>query len=758
MQPLSDFDLVKQRLGEVTELKDILDFDDPFPITGLHDITRDLKKSQVAGNFLLPDELARVVQTLEVARKINSYFQDRAEKYPRLSQVSRQIHAFKPIEKEITRCVDTSSFEIYDNASPNLNRIRRSIVTAEQQIRKKMETMMTNLARKGYLQESLLSVRDGRLVLMIKDEYKNRVQGLVHDQSSTGATLFIEPIETLELNNQIRALKIEERREIEAILKRLTDLIREQLPAIIESVNALAKLDFIYAKARFSQELGGSEPSINQSNHLDLIKGKHPLLILRHDAARPVIPIDLQIGKNFSTLVISGPNAGGKTVALKTIGLLCLMANSGLHIPADPSSDVPIFTNIFAGIGDQQSIENDLSTFSSHVARLRDIVANVSSSDLVLIDEIGSATDPDEGAALAVAILEKLTKIACITIVSTHLGELKIFAHETSGVENGSMEFNRETLQPTYRFRLGIPGSSYASEIAKRWGLPDEIINRARELVGSKKTKFENLLEDLESRLQKYRSLAEEASIKQTQLDGLIKLYKNKYEEITADEKKLKKKAVEESEQLVQQANKAIEQAIKQIREEQASRTSIKVAHDLVNQQKEKIHRERKHIDKAPAQASHPRKSMKKIAMGDVVHWADYQLNGTIISEPDSEGRVLIQTDGMKVKVPMKDLSPASLKQEKTSSADIKITFEKRHSNELDIRGFRVEDALIEVDKFLDEAILSGLNEVYIIHGKGTGALKKAVHEFLDRHRRVKSKGFPQWNLGDTGMTVVELG
>lgn len=759
IHPISDVSIVKQRLGEVSELRDILDFDDPFPIGGLLDISHELKKSQVAGNFLLPEELRRVVQTLEVARKIHFYFHDCAEKYPRLAQVAKQIHAFKSIEQEITRCIDTASFEIYDHASPNLNRIRKSIVAMEQQIRKKMESMMASLARKGYLQESLLSVREGRLVLMIKDEYKNQVQGLVHDQSATGSTLFIEPIETLGMNNQIRALKIDERREIEAILKQITGMIREQLPALEQSLHALATLDFIYAKARFSQEIGGSEPTVNQENQLEIINGRHPLLALRHDATRPVIPLDLRIGENFNTLVISGPNAGGKTVTLKTIGLLCLMVNSGLHIPADPSSNISIFNAIFAGIGDQQSIENDLSTFSSHVARLRDIVDQVTASDLVLIDEIGSGTDPDEGAALAIAILEKLTTMACITVVSTHLSALKIFAHETPNVENGSMEFNRETLQPTYHFRLGIPGSSYASEIAKRWGLPDAIIDRARELVGSTKNKFENLLEDLEARLQKYRSLSEEASIKQSELDGLIKLYRHKYDEISSNEKKLKKQAIEESDQIVQQANKAVEQAIKKIREEQASRDAIKAAHELIDHEKEKIRRERKRVADLPVQASQPDKTIEKAAIGTEVFWAEYQLYGTMLSDPDGEGRVSIQTaDGIKVKVPIKDLAYASNKKLKIDTSDVKVSYRKNASSELDLRGYRVEEALMEVDKFLDAALLSGLNEVYIIHGKGTGALMKAIHEFLDRHRRVKSKGFPKWNLGDTGMTVVELG
>ena len=757
IQPLTNITLINQNLGEVTELRDILDFDDPFPLSGFQDIRPALKKARVAGNFLLPVDFSQVVQTLEVARKIIEYFRERKEKYPLLVKVVNNISSFQAIEKAINRCIDISSLEILNNASPNLNRIRKSIEIQEQRIRKKLDEMVANLSRKGYLQENLVVVRDGRLVLMVKDEHRSRVKGLIHDQSATGSTLFVEPFDTLEYNNQIRSLKLEERREIEKILTALTDLIREQLPEIQQTIQALARLDFTYARARFSQEINGSQPAINENNRLEIIKGRHPLLALRHDSRKAVVPLDLTIGENFTTLVISGPNAGGKTVALKTVGLLSVMTACGLHIPADPSSDIAIFNNIFAAIGDQQSIENDLSTFSSHVANLREIVDQVSRPDLILIDEIGAGTDPDEGAALAIAILELLNSMGCITIVSTHQGALKVFGHETAGVENGSMEFNRETLEPTYHFRLGIPGSSYAYEIATRWGLSEKITNRARELVGTKKSKFEKLLEDLENKLQSNRSVSTELSIKQSQLDGLIKLYQNKYDELSKEERNLKKKAIEESNQILLEANKTIESTIKRIKEQQASGEAIRAAHQIMKQQKEKLKEEKQRIKQKKTEAEVSKKPLEKVAIGQEVIWSVYQSNGTVLSQPDAAGKVMIQTGEVKIKVPLNELTTSPRTIHKSSPTKINVNFEQVKTNELDLRGFRVDEALAAVDKFLDEAILSGLEQVYIIHGKGTGALRQAIHDFLDKNLRVKSKGFPKWSMGDMGMTVVEL-
>lgn len=759
LKPQNDISIIEQQLNEVTELRDILDFDDPFPIHGLINISPSLKKVQIRGNFLQAEELAHIVQTLQVTRRIHAYFFERKEKYPALARIIKEISSFSHIEKQITRCIDVSTFEILDRASPALNRIRRSIETHELRIRKKLEDLVADFSRQKYLQENLIAVRDGRLVLMVKDEYKTKVKGLVHDQSATGATLFMEPLETLELNNQVRALKLSERREIEAILRQLTDLVREDLQAIETSLAALAQVDFIYAKACFSQEISGGHPAINRSNRLELIQGKHPLLILRNDPNRQCVPLDLKIGEHFKTLIISGPNAGGKTVALKTTGLICLMAACGMHIPADPSSSIPIFDNIFSSIGDQQSIENDLSTFSSNVAKLTEIVDLAAEKNLVLIDEIGSGTDPDEGAALAISTLEYLNKIGCITIVSTHQGALKVFAHETPGVENGSMEFDRDTLQPTYHFRLGIPGSSYAYEIAKRWGLKDEITQRARELIGSQKTQVEKLLMDLDNKMKKYRALSEELEEKDVQLNELIKSYQAKNEDLEKREREFKKKAIDEAEEILRDANRAVEQSIKQIKEQQASRDAIKQAHELIEQEKQKIYAKKKKTSRAKAKDS-PLKPLDKASVGQDVFWSTYQSFGTILSEADSAGRVLIQTGDVKIRVPFAELSYASKSKQKAASAfptHINMNFDRLKSDELDIRGYRVDEALAAVDKFIDEAILSGLKKVYVIHGKGTGALRKAIHQLLESHKKVKNKGHAEWNLGDTGMTVVEL-
>lgn len=759
IEPHNDLSFVEKKLSEVTELREILDFDDPFPLYGLIDITPSLKKSQIHGNYLPPEELANIVQTLQVSRRIHAYFIERKEKYPALGRVIKHIESFQSIEKQIMRCIDVATNEILDRASPELNRIRRAIETHELKIRKKLEDMVASFSRQNYLQENLIAVRDGRLVLMVKDAYKTKVKGLVHDQSATGATLFVEPLESLELNNQVRALKLNERREIEKILTRLTDLIRENLSAIETSLDALAQLDFIYAKAVFSQKISGGQPAINQNDRLELIKGKHPLLILRDDPAKQVVPLDLKMGKNYKTLIISGPNAGGKTVALKTVGLICLMTACGMHIPADPSSNIPVFDAIFSSIGDQQSIENDLSTFSSHVAKLTEIVDHVTANNLVLIDEIGSGTDPDEGASLAISVLEYLKDIGCLTIVSTHQGALKVFAHETPGVENGSMEFDRETLQPTYYFRLGIPGSSYAYEIAKRWGLKEVITARARELTGSQKTQVEKLLMDLDNKMKKYRALSQQLEDKDKKLDELISSYQHKNTELVKRERDFKKNAIAEAEQILQDANRAVEQSIKAIKEQHANREAIKQAHDLIEQEKRKVQANKKKISRIIKEDS-PMKPLESAHIGQDVFWSTYQSFGTVLSEEDSAGRVLIQTGDVKIRVPLNELSIASKSRQKSRTASatrIQMNFDRLTSDEIDIRGYRVDEALSAVDKFIDEAILSGLKKIYIIHGKGTGALRKAIHHFLQNHKKVKNRGHAEWNLGDTGMTVVEL-
>ncbi len=760
LYPSKDLQLIKKQLSQVTELREILDFDDPFPLSGLIDISDALKNIMLEGTFLSPEYLYKIFSTLEVGRKIKIYFNEREDKYLHLSKIAGSVQIFWALEKEISRCIDKSTFEVFDHASPELNRIRRSIQVQEEQIRKRLEAMLKTFSGKGYLQENLIAVRNERLVLMVKDESRGKVKGLVHDQSATGATLFVEPLETLELNNKIRALKTQEKIEVEKILLKIADLIRENLTEIQETADALAQFDFIYGKANFSKQIGGSQPAINDSNKLEIINGKHPLLLLRGDSQGDVVPFSLKLGDKFNTLVISGPNAGGKTVAIKTIGLLSLMTACGLHVPADPSSDIAIFNRLFVTIGDQQSIENDLSTFSSHVAKLRQVVDHVKKNDLVLIDEIGAGTDPEEGASLAISILEHLTNIGCNTVISTHQGALKVFAHETERVENGSMEFDRETLEPTYLFRLGIPGSSYGFEIASRLGIPEKITSRARELTGTKKNKMEELLIDLETKMQRYHSLTNELTTKKSDLDSLLKLYEYKNEELLKKEKTFKKDAIEEAEQILKETNVAVENIIKKIREEQASKESIKHARENIRVEKERIAKEKSKLKRKKSEPLSNEKPLTKVFLGQGVFWKTYQKNGAVLSEPDASEKVLIQAGEVKMKVPLNELFPAKISGVKASHKariNIKTKLSSLKTSEIDLRGFTVDEGIDAVDKFLDEAIMSGLEQVYIIHGKGTGKLRKGIYQFLDRHPRVKSKEYPEWSLGDTGMTVVYL-
>ena len=753
--PFSDHSLIQQSLTEVTEARAIIDFDDPFPIYGLTDIRPLLKKTSIAGNYLPAEELTQVCTALSVFRKLNGYFKIRKEKYPLLDKISVDLLSYPQIEKEISRCINPENNEIYNNASPNLALLRKSIASTQQKIRKKMENMVASLSQKKYLQESVVTIRDGRFVLMVKDEYRQRVKGIIHDQSATGATLFIEPMETLELNNQIRAQRIEEKREVEKILRHLTTLIGEELDSINRSLSAAARFDFIYAKAQFSSVIGGHQPYLNDKNKLEIIKGIHPLLLLHKGKKDKVVPLDLIIEERFNTLIITGPNAGGKTVALKTLGLLSLMTLCGLHIPADPSSDICIFQNIFCAIGDQQSIENDLSTFSSHVEKLKNIVDNASRDSLVLVDEIGSGTDPEEGAALAIAVLEKLTAVGCITVVSTHQGVLKAFAHETDGVENGSMEFNAETLQPTYRFRLGLPGSSYAFEIAQRWGLSEDIISRSRQLVGKEKHRLENLLVDLEKKMTKYQASFNDISIKQSELDGLIKLYTEKRIQIDENEKRLKKQAIEESKEILKSANALVEQAIKEIKEEQASREAIISAKQKLERGREKIKAHKKALQEKVKQVGH--KPLTEIKLGQKVMWKSFHIRGTVLSDADSADKVLIDTGVVKIKVPIGELEEATIESAKSPNVKIKYNIERSASSEIDLRGMRADEAIESTAKFIEEALLADLQHVYVIHGKGTGALRRAINDFLNNHAQVKSKHLAEWNQGGTGVTVVEL-
>ncbi len=750
--------VIESLLTEVSEFRGILDHDDPFPLQQIWDVRTDLERAGIQGNFLQVEALIQISQNLSTTWRVRSYLHKRKEQYPSLWSISENINHYKTIETEISEKIDFGTSEIKDSASPKLNQIRKEIRRAEQSARKTIDKLFKVYSGKGYLQDDLVTLKGGRHAFPVKVQYKNSVKGLVHDQSSTGATLFIEPLESIELNNEITRLKVDEKREIERILRGLTDLIREDLPGIEQNVAVLARLDFIHAKAIFSRNLNCTQPALNENNCIRIAKGRHPLLILHKEKAEDVVPLDLEIDENIRTVVITGPNAGGKTVTLKTVGLFSLMVQSGVPIPADPDSNMPIFENLFVDIGDFQSIEQDLSTFTSHLQKVHTTLENATNRSLVLVDEIGIGTDPDEGASLAVAFLEELTKRNCLTIVTTHHGALKSFAYETPGVENGSMEFDIETLQPVYKFRMGIPGSSYAIEIANRLGISKSVLNRSRELLGAEKGNLEKLILELEKKAQESEKFADKLKLEKIRLEGLSNLYKQRYESLKENENKLKEKALAESEEFLANANAALEQAIKEVKEKQADRSAIAEAKQLIKTEKEKVaHAKKQFKTKVTEQDSSNR---AKIEIGEQVYWKKQNVTGEITSAPDSAGTVQIQVEQFKFRVPAQELfAPKTTSSPSRSKSSIKIQTSDKSETlpELDLRGVRFDDAMMRADKFLDDALLAGWSQVRIIHGKGTGALRKGIAEFLEKHRKVKSKKAGAWNEGDTGVTVVEL-
>lgn len=752
IKPEFDHIILQKKFNQVTELRDILDYDQFPPIDGIRDIRPTLKKARLAASLLGISELGLIVRNLSVVRQLQQFFSSRLEKIPHLEEITAQLQALPAIEKEINRCIDVEANQVKDAASPELASIRSQINHAQTTVRRKIESRLRQYSEQGLLQENVISMRDGRFVLIVKDEYKRKIKGLVHGQSSSGSSFFIEPIDVFEDNNRIRELQTLEQREIDKVLLRLSDLVRQDIHVIDNNVAVLADLDLVFAKAVFSKSINGHQPELSQKHSIAIYQGRHPLLVLRM-GEKNVIPLDVELGDKINTFIISGPNAGGKTVALKTIGLLTLMARCGLHIPALPHSCIGDIRKIFVSIGDQQSIENDLSTFSSHIKTLADIAVNADSASLALVDEIGAGTDPEEGTALAMSLLEHLTTIHSLSVVTTHLGALKAFAFQNSGIENASLEFNAETLQATYHFRTGIPGSSYAFDIAQRMGYPFDLIARARNLVGIHKDKLESLILDLEDKIVSYNKFYADLNMKQSDLDNLKKLYTERNEALKRDEKKIKSQAVKEAEQIISQANIVVEKTIKEIREKQARREAIINAKTVINEQKETIK-----VIKKQVQEPAPVMPLTFLAIGDYVKWKNSAATGQVISDVDKKGNVYIQLDGIKIKAPLAELERAGKKDKKSVSV-IKVNVEEKPiiSSEIDLRGLRVEEARESVDRFIDESVLCGMKEIRIIHGKGTGALRKDLNEFLKSHHQVSQFRLGYWNEGNTGVTVVEL-
>jgi DNA mismatch repair protein MutS2 len=757
LQPLSNRERLLAELERVSEVQRMLRFDDPAPFEPVPDVRLSLRAAAPAEAYVDPIQLLEIASVLSIARRMRSYLNRRKSDYQALSSLADRLPDLSSVEESISRAIEHDG-RIRDNASPELARLRATIQQREAQLRETLNRELRAAIGSGYATEDQPTIRQGRMVIPIRAEARRKIQGFVQDTSSTGQTVYIEPAACLDLNNEIRELTSAERREIERILRHLTAGIRGHLPAIRDGIDALSVLDVLYAKARFSNLIESVIPTLNQNGFVDVRSARNPVLELlfrenREQGERAVVPLDLQLGADFRTLVITGPNAGGKTVAMKTIGLFALMIAHGLPIPVDERSSFPVFQRLMADIGDDQSMEDDLSTFSSHVAHLKRMVKEADEHALVLIDEAGTGTDPDEGGALAQAVLEALTARGARTIATTHHGTLKAFAREQDGVENGSMEFDRTNLSPTYRFLPGRPGSSYAFEIAERSGLDSRLLARARELVGAQKSGLEDLIADFERKTQDLSIQLTEAQEERERARRERQIIEDRLRKLSNERDEIRKKALDEARKIVGEANARVERTIREIREAEAEREATKLARERLDSFRESVESRRRPTSSQPA----PRKQPGAvISVGDQVVVDEGTTTAEVVELQGNDA--LIAQGSMKLRVKQSRLTRVAGKRKQevrvrqTSTAALPAESARAR---IDLRGMRVDEALSEVDRFVDDALRTGLKRLEIVHGKGTGALREAVRDRLSSMPEVASFDEAPYNEGGAGVTYV---
>ncbi len=747
---LSDSRDLSRALQAVTEMRDLLRYDDPFPLLPFPDLDLQLKKIRVQGARLTGPELILVLDCISTGRKVRRFVLSRREKFPLLSGIAEFMVSLEHLEKEIGSCLEPTG-EVRDSASPELGRIRREMSRQRDAIRKRLEHHLAAMVRAGYAQEESLTLRDGRLVIPMKDTHQARLKGVVVDQSASGATVFMEPIETLEQGNALRRLELLEKQEIERILAELTGRVANESAAVAADLEALTELDGLAARARYSISVNGNPARLSDDRAVSVRQARHPLLLLKHKPEE-VVPLSMTLCDGVRTLVITGPNAGGKTVALKTIGLLALMNQHGLHVPAADDTALPVFDSIFADIGDRQSIEEDLSTFSSHIRNLASILDHAGPDSLVLLDEIGSSTDPAEGGALAMGILKTLTERQVATVATTHIGLLKVFAHDTAGVENGSMAFDQQTLKPSYRFQPGIPGSSYAFEIAERYGFREEVLRPARSYMGEERGKLDRLVADLEGRLKEAEALRREASDREREAEGLAALYESELERLRNEAEDRKRSLLGEAEDLLAEASVLKERVLKEIRETRGDPEAARRLHKEIESRKEKA----TELKKAAAPASPSVKT--PVVRGGWAVWRGHHGAGRVVSAPDRSGRVLVEWNDIRIRVPAAELEGVAEPRRATAASGlIRLEVDRPSSSEIDLRGMTADEALELLDRRLPDAVSAGFTGCRIIHGKGTGVLRREVRKYLETHPLIRSHRLGGWTEGDTGVTIVEF-
>ena len=755
LQPMMDMDEINSALKQTSDAVSRIFRHGSISFAGLKDI-RPLTKALEVGSALGMSELLDICSLLKVAAGARRYGVSEDEAADSLSGLFNVIYDIADVRREIERCI-LSEDEIADDASAELKNIRRQMRICTERIRTELNSML-NGSDRTYLQEAVITTRGGRYCIPVKAEYKSQVPGMVHDQSKAGSTFFIEPMSVVRLNNEIREYEVKESEEIAKILASLSAMAGNYTAELDADYDILSQLDFIFAKAKLSFEYKGSEPIMNTRGYINIRKGRHPLI-----DSRKVVPIDVSIGDEYSELIITGPNTGGKTVTLKTIGLFSLLGQSGLHIPAADNSELTVFNDIFADIGDEQSIEQSLSTFSSHMKNIIEILAKADRNSLVLFDELCAGTDPTEGAALAISILTSLHKLRVTTVATTHYSELKIFALSTEGVQNACCEFDVATLAPTYRLLIGIPGKSNAFAISGKLGLPQYIIDDAKESLASEDVAFEDVISDLEkSRVTIEREKLELEEYKK-EVEDLKNQLKAKNERLDERSDNILQKAREEASAILREAKETADDAIRKLNKANAAGMSV----TELEKQRQRIKDNINKVDKGrviKSQAPARQHKASDFHIGDRVHVASLNLDGTVHTLPNQKGELNVTIGIMNYNVNMSDLTiieeaseMRKLKQKSSGIGKLKMSKTASISPEINLIGMTSDEAIMTLDKYLDDAFLSHISPVRIVHGKGSGILRNAVHNYLKRQKHVKSFRLGSFGEGDYGVTIVEF-
>lgn len=758
--PASDLYEIQAAQKETSDALSRLYQKGSISFSGVKDIRGSLKRLEI-GAVIGAEELLSICRLLEVCSRVKSWARGENESSAAdsLEEMFNAIQPLSPISSEIRRCI-LSEEEISDDASPALFKIRRSMRQTNDKVHAQLSSMVNGSVR-SYLQDAVVTMRNGRYCIPVKAEYRGQVPGMIHDQSSTGSTLFVEPMAVIKLNNDLRELELKEEKEIEIILANLSAMCGEETEALSGNLKLLTKLDFIFAKAQLSRSMNGSEPVFNEDGRIFIKKGRHPLL-----DRKKVVPIDIQLGTDFQVLVITGPNTGGKTVSLKTVGLFTLMGQAGLHIPAFDHSELSVFHQVFADIGDEQSIEQNLSTFSSHMTNIVSILQQADDRSLVLFDELCAGTDPTEGAALAISILSNLHRRDSRILATTHYSELKVFALSTPGVENGCCEFDVETLRPTYRLLIGIPGKSNAFAISGKLGLSQDIIDEAKTHLTEQDENFEDILSDLERKRVTLEQDRAEIRKYKDEVRVLKQRLESRQEKLDTSRDKILREANEKAHAILQEAK---DYADATIRNFQKYGTASGVSAKDMEKERGKLREKMSHVEKNLTRKNTQEKSNRKeltakdLHIGDGVKVLSLNLKGTVSTKPDAKGNLFVQMGILRSQVNIKDLEKlddvviTASGINKTGAGKIKMSKSASVGTEINLLGKTVDEAICELDKYLDDAYLAHIPSVRIVHGKGTGALRKGVHNYLRRQKHVKSYRLGEFGEGDAGVTIVEF-